>query len=68
MICFPNLFSGETSVTPDWNFYKYLVNDEGKVLKVFPTRTNVDQMFDEVQKAVKLAQGKNRHQNEKEEL
>ena len=45
----------ESKVTPEWNFYKYLVNHEGKILNVYPPRVSVDHAFDEVHKAVKKA-------------
>lgn len=31
---------------PDWNFYKYLVDHNGKVLKVWSTKTTVEEIFD----------------------
>ena len=45
----------ESKVTPEWNFYKYLVNHEGKVLNVYPPRVSVEHAFDEIHKAVKKA-------------
>jgi glutathione peroxidase len=31
--------AGETGVYPEWNFYKYLIDRDGKVVEVFPSRT-----------------------------
>jgi glutathione peroxidase len=31
--------AAETGVYPDWNFYKYLIDRDGKVVEVFPSRT-----------------------------
>lgn len=31
--------AGETGVYPEWNFYKYLIDRNGKVVEVFPSRT-----------------------------
>ncbi len=38
--------SGQSSVHPDWNFYKYLVDHNGKVLKAWSTKTTVEEIFD----------------------
>ena len=40
---------------PEWNFFKYLVNHEGKVLNVWGPRDTIDSIFDEVQDAVNAA-------------
>lgn len=48
---FKNLIS-QSSVHPDWNFYKYLVDHNGKVLKVWSTKTTVEEIFDSVKAAV----------------
>ena len=48
--------SDESQIIPEWNFYKYLVNHEGKVLNVYPSRIPVEDAFEEIQKAVKKAQ------------
>ena len=31
--------AAETGVYPEWNFYKYLIDRDGKVVEVFPSRT-----------------------------
>lgn len=48
---FKNLIS-QSSRPPDWNFYKYLVNENGRVLDVWGPRTGVEDIFDTIQKAV----------------
>jgi len=48
---FKNLIS-QSSVHPDWNFYKYLVDHNGKVLKVWSTKSTVEEIFDSVKAAV----------------
>lgn len=45
----------ESKVTPEWNFYKYLVDHEGKIVNVYPPKVPVTDIFDEVEKAVKKA-------------
>jgi len=43
----------ESEIQPKWNFYKYLINHEGKVANVFPSRVSVNDAFDEIIKLVK---------------
>ena len=45
----------ESKVTPEWNFYKYLVDHEGKIVSVHPPRVPVTDIFEEVEKNVKKA-------------
>ncbi|XP_045589961.1 glutathione peroxidase 7 [Procambarus clarkii] len=45
----------ESSVVPDWNFYKYLVDETGHVVKAWGTRVSIEEIFDEVQAAVDKA-------------
>ena len=40
---------------PDWNFYKYLMDHEGKLIGVYPTRTPVGDLFNIIEKAVQKA-------------
>ncbi|CAB4063226.1 gpx [Lepeophtheirus salmonis] len=44
-----------TSSLPDWNFYKYLIDHNGKVIGTFPHYQSVSAIFDNVHKAVKEA-------------
>lgn len=48
---FQNLIS-QSSVHPDWNFYKYLVNENGTVLKVWSTKTTTEEIFDDIKDAI----------------
>lgn len=48
-------FSEESSVVPDWNFYKYLVNGSGQVVGAWGTRTTIEEIFDEIQAEVEKA-------------
>lgn len=45
----------DSSVVPDWNFYKYLVNGSGKVVGAWGTRTTIEEIFDEIQAEVEKA-------------
>ena len=47
--------SGESHIEPEWNFYKYLFDHEGKLVKVFPSQTSVEEIFDVVERKVRLA-------------
>ncbi len=49
------LFLDASGVTPEWNFYKYLVDHKGNVLNVYPPRVPLDNSFQEIQKAVEKA-------------
>lgn len=46
------LIEGQSSVHPDWNFYKYLVNENGTVLKVWSTKTTIEEIFDHIKDAI----------------
>ena len=48
-------FSDDSSVVPDWNFYKYLVNGSGRAVKAWGTRTTIEEIFDEIQVEVEKA-------------
>ena len=50
-----NLFLDESKVVPQWNFYKYLINHEGKVVQVYPPRVSVNEAFDDILRLVKKA-------------
>ena len=45
----------ESKISPQWNFYKYLINHEGKVVQVYPPRISVNEAFDDIIKLVKKA-------------
>ncbi|RXG55688.1 hypothetical protein Avbf_13547 [Armadillidium vulgare] len=45
----------QTSVVPDWNFFKYLVSSEGEVLNAWGTTTTIEEIFEEIQAAVEDA-------------
>lgn len=47
----------ESSVVPDWNFYKYLVDETGHTVKAWGTRTSIEEVFDDIQAAVDKAKG-----------
>lgn len=47
-----------SSVVPDWNFYKYLVDETGQVIGAWGTRTLVEDIFDDIQAAVKKVKAK----------
>jgi glutathione peroxidase len=32
--------SAQAGITPKWNFYKFLINKEGKVIATFPSSTS----------------------------
>ncbi|CAG0878955.1 unnamed protein product [Cyprideis torosa] len=40
---------------PEWNFYKYLVDHNGKVLNVWGPRTSVEQTVEHIEKAIEKA-------------
>jgi len=51
-------FLTETSgITPNWNFYKYLLDHHGNILQAWPPRTPVEDIFDAVERAVEDADG-----------
>ncbi|KAF2354403.1 Glutathione peroxidase [Trinorchestia longiramus] len=45
----------QSSLEPEWNFYKYLVNHEGVVVNAWGTRTEMEEIFSEIQAAVDAA-------------
>jgi len=46
-------FLTETSgVTPQWNFYKYLLDHQGNIVQVWPPQTPVEDIYDSVERAV----------------
>ena len=45
-----------SQVQPEWNFYKYLFSHDGKILGAYPSRFSVNDAFNDIQKAVKIAQ------------
>jgi len=46
----------QSSVTPDWNFFKYLVDHNGKVLQVWNTKQTIENVFDDIKAAVDTAE------------
>jgi len=46
----------QSQKTPEWNFYKYLVGPEGEVLNAWGTKTDVEDIYDEIERAVKAAE------------
>merc|ERR1712080_38255 len=47
---------GASSVQPEWNFYKYLIDHHGHIVQVWPSRTPVEDIFDAVASVVKDAE------------
>merc|ERR1712142_1039761 len=48
----------ETSgISPQWNFYKYLLDHHGNIVQAWPPPTRVEDIFDAVQAAVQDAEG-----------
>ncbi|XP_063886963.1 glutathione peroxidase 7-like [Scylla paramamosain] len=45
----------DSSIVPDWNFYKYLVNGSGRVVGAWGTRVTIEEIFDEIQAEVEKA-------------
>ncbi|XP_066953693.1 glutathione peroxidase 7-like [Macrobrachium rosenbergii] len=52
----------ESSVVPDWNFYKYLVDETGHVIGAWGTATTIESIFDEIHFAVEKAKEKGKSQ------
>ena len=48
---------GTSGVTPQWNFYKYLLDHHGNLLQVWPPQTPVEDIYDAVEAAVHEADG-----------
>jgi len=46
----------QSQKTPEWNFYKYLVGPDGEVLNAWGTKTDIEDVYDEIEKAVKDAE------------
>ena len=44
-----------SGISPNWNFFKYLVDHTGKVVEVFQTRTSVEEAYDTISKYVTKA-------------
>ena len=44
--------SGQSSVHPEWNFYKYLVDHNGRVVKGWSTKSTIVDIFDDIKRAV----------------
>ncbi|XP_065583807.1 glutathione peroxidase 7-like [Artemia franciscana] len=51
---FRNLVA-QSSIHPEWNFYKYLDNPEGRVIKAWSTKVTIDEIFSDVKRAVEEA-------------
>jgi len=49
--------TGTSGITPEWNFYKYLLDHHGNIIQVWPPRTPVEDIFDAVERAVHDAEG-----------
>jgi len=45
-------FVGASSVTPKWNFYKYLINHHGDIVQVWGPDTSVADIFDAVEATI----------------
>eukprot|EP00096_Caligus_rogercresseyi_P007950 TRINITY_DN26148_c0_g1_i1.p1 TRINITY_DN26148_c0_g1~~TRINITY_DN26148_c0_g1_i1.p1 ORF type:complete len:197 (+),score=26.34 TRINITY_DN26148_c0_g1_i1:39-629(+) len=50
-----------TSILPDWNFYKYLIDHNGNVIDTFDHTVPVENAFDRIHKAVKEAKKASRN-------
>nr|QBR98222.1 glutathione peroxidase [Diaphanosoma celebensis] len=48
---FKNLIS-QSSIHPEWNFYKYLVGPDGRVIKAWSTKATIDDIFNDIKLAV----------------
>merc|ERR1712071_19927 len=48
---FQNLIS-QSSVHPDWNFYKYLVDQNGAVLRAWSSKSTIEEIFDNIEQAI----------------
>ena len=48
--------SEETGKTPDWNFWKYLVGDNGQVIKAWGPQVAVEEVIPDVVKEMKKVQ------------
>ena len=57
------VLSEQTSREPEWNFYKYLVDVDGTVLNAWGTRTDIEEIFNEVQDAVNQAKSKKKSES-----
>ena len=44
--------TGQSSVHPDWNFYKYLVDQNGAVLRAWSTKSTIEEIFDNIEQAI----------------
>ncbi|XP_046407160.1 glutathione peroxidase 7-like [Ischnura elegans] len=52
---FKNLIE-QSKLQPDWNFYKYLVSHDGVVINAWDTKTSVEDIFPDIERAVKVAE------------
>ncbi|XP_071438910.1 glutathione peroxidase 7-like isoform X2 [Hetaerina americana] len=46
----------QSKLQPDWNFYKYLVGSDGLVLDAWDTKTSVEDVFPQIERAVRMAE------------
>ena len=53
--------SRESGLEPGWNFYKYLMDHEGNLVKAEPAQTNVEKMFNTIEKAISKAKAAKDH-------
>jgi len=44
--------TSNSKVVPQWNFYKYLIDNHGNIVNVWPPQTSVEDIYDEVEKHV----------------
>ncbi|KAG7161781.1 glutathione peroxidase 7-like [Homarus americanus] len=55
----------ESSVVPDWNFYKYLVDETGHVVAAWGTRTTIEDIIQAAVEKAKAATKSSSNQTEK---
>jgi hypothetical protein len=48
--------SEQSGVVPEWNFYKYLVNHEGKVVGAWGPKTSVESILPQILPVIREAQ------------
>ena len=46
---------GTSNITPDWNFYKYLVGPDGQVLRVYKPQEGLDALIGDIRREVEDA-------------
>lgn len=55
-------------MVPDWNFYKYLVDENGYVIKAWGTTSTIEDIYDDIEKAItNLKKGQLKDLNAKKE-